>query len=156
MNLLFKIYEGVLRASYFAPWARPSRSDLNAPRKKFLSDDESVVWNIGDEDGACADHIEMAGFFASAILSYGKDKGGALRIARHLTVPKLRVQPNETGSSFSCNFDKPAVKISINGKSAKELASRVSIKGNLEITSNAENSVKITRTFIPAVNQCAH
>lgn len=155
MNLLYLMHDGVRRAGYFASWARPKKGDLNIPRKKYLAQNESVVWNIGEESGECADHIEMAGFYSASIISYGKDKYGNLRLHRHISIPKLRVQPNETGCSFSFNVDKPAVKITVNGVSANEQPKTVSIKGNLEINSYEENGVKITRTFTPAVNQPA-
>ena len=45
----------------------------------------------------------MAGFYASAIISYGKNKDGELKLMKHLTVPTLRFKPDLTESSFSHN-----------------------------------------------------
>ncbi len=47
----------------------------------------------------------MAGFYASAIISYGKNKDGELKLMKHLTVPTLRFKPDLTESSFSHNFN---------------------------------------------------
>lgn len=88
---IYSIYNQIFRPQSFALWAKPKKSDLSVARKRFLNDDNEVVWDISDEMGECADHIEMSGFFASAIISYGKDKKGKLRLMKHLIVPTLRI-----------------------------------------------------------------
>lgn len=113
-NKIYELFSAVLRPASFASWARPKASDLNIPRKRFLNDNNEVVWNIGDESCACADHIEMAGFYASSIISYGKDNRGKLKLMKHLVVPTLRVQPNVTQSSFSYNFGASPAVIKVN------------------------------------------
>lgn len=152
---IYKIYNQIFRPMSFALWAMPKKSDLNIPRKRHLNAENEVVWNIGAEEGECADHIEMAGFFASAIISYGKDHNGRLRLMKHLIVPTLRTQPNVTQSSFSCNFNVSSDVLRINGKRTVEYPKEIRIKGNLKIKSETDSGVGITREFLPAVNQPA-
>lgn len=99
-----------------------------------------------------SDHIEMAGFYASSIISYGNDKAGRLRLMRHLTVPTLRFQPNLTGSSFSHNFNGDVFTIAVNGRKINEYPALISIKGSLRIESTADYETKTIRELLPAVN----
>ncbi len=154
-NKIYELFSAVLCPASFASWARPKASDLNIPRKRFLNDNNEVVWNIGDESCACADHIEMAGFYASSIISYGKDNRGKLRLMKHLVVPTLRVQPNVTQSSFSYNFGASPAVIKVNHRFVSEYPKEIKIKGNLKISSSTDTPVSITREFLPAVNQPA-
>ncbi|MDE6470085.1 MAG: hypothetical protein K2L19_03580 [Eubacterium sp.] len=152
---LYTIHDAVMRPTPFALWARPRASEINARRTRLLGDDNEVIWDIKKDGYGVSDHIEMAGFLASAIISYGNDKEGRLRLMRHLTVPTLRFKPNLTGSSFSHNFNGDCAVIKANGKKIKEYPEQISIKGNLKITSNADFGTKIVRELLPAVNQCA-
>ena len=128
---------------------------MNVPRKRYLNDNNEVVWNIGTEKECCADHIEMSGFYSSSILSYGRDKKGRLRLMKHLIVPTLRVQPNVTQSSFCFNFNFSPADIKVNHKAVKEYPMEISVKGNLKINSSTDTDVGIIREFLPAVNQPA-
>ncbi|MDE5983926.1 MAG: hypothetical protein K2H13_01555 [Eubacterium sp.] len=152
---LYSMHDFLLRPMPFASWAKPKASEINAHRTRFLGDDNEVVWNIKKDGYSVSDHIEMAGFLASAIISYGNDKEGRLRLMRHLTVPTLRFKPNLTGSSFSHNFSGDCAVIKANGKRIYEYPEQISIKGNLKITSNADFGTKTVRELLPAVNQCA-
>lgn len=139
----------------FASWAKPEKSDINIPRKRFLGSNQEVLWKIGEETGECSDHIEMSGFYASVIISYGRDKSGRLRLMRHLVVPTLRIEPNVTQSSFSCNFYSSQLNIKINGTKAVEYPEVITIKGTLKIESKCADSVTITRELLPAVDRPA-
>ena len=152
---LYTLYANLMKPKSFAPWARPKAQDLNIPRKRYLNNDNEVVWKIGEEKDRCADHIEMSGFYSSAILSYGKDKYGRLKLMKHLVVPTLRVQPNVTQSSFCYNFNFSAADIKVNHKSVTEYPREISVKGNLKIKSGVDTNISITREFLPAVNQPA-
>lgn len=144
----------ILKPANFAKWAMPSKNELNVLRTRFLNDNSEVVWNIKEDGKEVADHIEMSGFYASAIISYGNDKNGQLRLMKHLTVPVLRLKPNLTGSSFSHNFYDIEV-IRINAKKAAEYPEEIRIKGSLKIKSETDCGVVIIREFLPAVNQPA-
>ena len=154
-NNLYTLYANLMKPQSFAAWAKPKAEDLNIPRKRYLNDDNAVVWNIGDEAGSCADHIEMAGFYSSTIISYGKDKKGRLKLMKHLVVPTLRTQPNVTQSSFCYNFNASPVDIKIDNKTACEYPKEISVKGNLKINSSTDADVSIVREFLPAVHQPA-
>lgn len=153
-----KIYElcrPVLRPPAFAEWTKPKHEDLNIPRTKYLGNNDEVIWQIEKDGTNAADHIEMSGFYSSAIISYGNDKKGKLRLMKHLIVPTLRVQPNVTQSSYSHNFKGSNFAIKVNNKKISEYPKTISIKGNLKITSVADFNTQITREFLPAVNQPA-
>ncbi|MDE5605439.1 MAG: hypothetical protein K2I73_07640, partial [Eubacterium sp.] len=154
-NKLYTLYANLMKPQSFASWAKPKAEDLNIPRKRNLNEANEVVWNIGEEKESCADHIEMAGFYASAIISYGKDKNGRLKLMKHLVVPTLRTQPNVTQSSFCYNFNSPPIAVKINQKKAIEYPKEISIKGNLKINSSTDSDVCIIREFLPAVHQPA-
>ena len=79
----------------------------------------------------------MAGFYASAIISYGKNKDGELKLMKHLTVPTLRFKPDLTESSFSHNFNGCAAVIKQNGMALTEYPETVSVKGDLSVSSRA-------------------
>ena len=102
---LYVRYTRSCRPQYFASWAKPKASELNILRHRHLGGNQEVIWDIAKDSGKAADHIEMAGFYASAIISYGKNKDGELKLMNHLTVPTLRFKPDLTESSFSHNFN---------------------------------------------------
>lgn len=92
------------------------KEDLNIPRTKYLNSNNEVIWQIKKDGVNTSDHIEMSGFYASAIICYGNDKNSRLRLMKHLTVPTLRVKPNVTQSSFSHNFKNSDFTITVNNK----------------------------------------
>ena len=152
---MYELHSDLFRPSPFAAWAKPKKADLNIARTKHLGDNNEVIWQIKKDGVNTADHIEMSGFYASAIISYGNDKNGRLRLMKHLTVPTLRIQPNATSSSFSHNFNDDNFTVTVNDKKAIEYPNEISIKGNLKITSSTDFDTEITREFLPAVNQPA-
>ncbi|NLL56643.1 MAG: hypothetical protein GX242_05480 [Clostridiales bacterium] len=102
--------------------------------------------------GEFYDHIEMSGTYASAIISYGQDAKKRLRIFRHVTFPSLRLKHDMTTSSVCHNFTKEP-KILVNGVMVNnETLERVYIKGNLELTSNFKNGLRIVRSEIISKN----
>lgn len=137
--------------STFPKWAKSGRNDLFRPSDRRLESDGSVVWDMQKTPSPCSDHLEMSGFFASAIISYGKSAKGELRICRHLVVPNLRMQPNVTQSSFKMNFCSLPAKLKIDGKTYVETPCESAIKGTLSIVSNM-GPLQMTRIFSPAVH----
>lgn len=138
-NLLFEA-----KNLNFALWSIKKDSDFTKKYNKFLLPDKTLVWDISGTSGACSDHIETAGFLSAAIICYGKDRNGYLRLSRHLTVPKLRKKPDITQSSFGCNFTGDTFTLFENGKKVREKPKTVKIKGSLTIISYCGN-LKITR-----------
>lgn len=155
LNHIYHFHDSALRPKPFAGWARAKASELDVKRTRYLGESQEVIWDIKADGYGASDHIEMAGFYVSAIISYGSDSEGRLRIMKHLTFPMLRFQPNLTGSSFSHNFDGSFADIKVNGRIMKEYPERISIKGNLKFTSRADNGTKIVRELLPAVSQSA-
>lgn len=150
MTDLRSIYSGLLRPRTFAPWAMARRSALSAKRRRYLEPDGGVRWEIGKETGPCSDHLELSGEQVSAILSYGRDRFGRLRLMRHLVVPNLRVQPNVTQSSFSHNFSISPLRLRAGGRPVTETLQTVFIKGTLSLTSECGNGLRIRRELLPA------
>ncbi len=151
----YEFHASSLRPRPFARWAMPKSDELYKKTDKYLGENSEVIWNISSDGAGVSDHIEMAGFFASAIISYGTDNKGRLRLMRHLTVPSLRFQPNLTGSSFSHNFNADSFLISQKGKKTVETPDKVLIKGSLKIISHSRCDTEITRELLPAVNEPA-
>lgn len=152
---IYNFHDAALRPEPFASWARSKSSELDVKRTKYLGEDREVIWDIKNDGYEVSDHIEMAGFYVSAIISYGNDSEGKLRLMKHLTFPMLRFQPNLTGSSFSHNFEGSYAHVKVNGKTIKEYPEKVSIKGNLKFISRADSDTEIVRELLPAVNQSA-
>lgn len=110
---------------------------------------QEVIWDIAKDNGKAADHIEMAGFYASAIISYGKNKDGELKLMKHLTVPTLRFKPDLTESSFSHNFNGCAAVIKQNGMALTEYPETVSVKGDLSVSSRAGDKPRLSAGSLP-------
>lgn len=91
----------------------------------------------------------MAGFYASAIISYGKNKDGELKLMKHLTVPTLRFKPDLTESSFSHNFNGCAAVIKQNGMALTEYPETVSVKGDLSVSSRAGDKPRLSAGSLP-------
>lgn len=152
MTFFDKILMGRYKQSFFPLWAIGSSKTLFKESNRSLADDKTVVWDINRESPKSSDHIEMSGFFTSAIISYGKDSNNCLKIRKHITVPTVRMIPNLTSSSFNVNFDASPDKITIDGEKMKEIPFKVSIRGNLSIESHFGNKSVMQRTFTPSVN----
>ncbi len=149
---IYTFHDAALRPSPFAFWAKPKANKLSVKRSRYLGEDNEVIWDVKKDGCGISDHIEMAGFYSSSIISYGNDKAGRLRLMRHLTVPTLRFQPNLTGSSFSHNYSGDAFAVKVNGRRLNEYPELIGIKGNLKIVSSADFETKIVRELLPAVN----
>lgn len=152
---LYNIHEKIFKPKPFASWARPKANELNIRRTRTLGTDKEVIWDIKADGGNCSDHIEMAGFFSSSIISYGNDKKGCLRLLKHITFPSLRFQPNLTASSYSHNYKRNVFSVKVGNTLLKEYPKTITIKGNLKILSDAEFETEMIREFLPAVNQGA-
>lgn len=147
MNLKIQLRNKVFKPQAFAAWARPSVKSMSDSRIKTLAPDKGVLWEIGRERGKCSDHIEMSGFQSSSIICAGKSRGGSLRLHRHITVPGLRILPNDTSGNFCFNFKNSVCKIKADGKLQKEAPRKITMRGNLTVESESPCTV-ITREFI--------
>lgn len=147
MKLKTNFYSKMMRPPAFAAWAKPSVKHMSDPRIKTLLPDKSVLWEIGRETGACSDHIEMSGFRSSSIICIGKNAAGKLLAHRHITVPGLRILPNDTYGSFCFNYSNRVCRIKINGKAQPEYPQKILMRGNLTVVSDG-NGAEIMREFI--------
>lgn len=131
------------------------KMEADAGFRHTVGEDESIVWEVaGDKRIPHYDHLEMSGFHVSAIISYGVNKTGELKLSRHVIFPTLRKIPNETRGSLSHNFClSVSVGIKVNGvKVSAEYPRRIRIKGFLEIASDTNQGLEIVRTLMPTVH----
>ena len=111
------------RTPYFARWAKMTKPFIG---EKHTLEGKKICYSIQKEK-EYANHLEMAGFYAASIISYGADSSGNLRIMRHVAFPSLRMYPNLTGSHLDYNFK--GITFSINQKPAREKAIRFEFDG---------------------------
>ena len=97
-----------------------------------------------DEKACHSNHIEMAGFGCSSIISFRVESGGFFDIYRFAVFPSLRVNPNNTHGSLCEHFE--GVELKINGKT--ERLKSVEFNGILTFNSIADNA-KIRRRILP-------
>ena len=150
----------LLKAPYFPTWCDTGKAveAKEVPPRHQLSEDGSITWDAeNDQNLPYADHLEMAGFYCSSIISYGADKRGSLRLHRHTVFPMLRTKPNDTRGSLSHNFlaaSQP--KILLDGaRSGKEHIVRAMFDGILTLTSETRQGLIIERALFPAPEQAA-
>ena len=151
-NKVLEYFPSSIKALPFAKWAKPKQTELNLKRTRTLCENSEVIWDIGADGAKVSDHIEMAGYYVSAVISYGSDENGELRLMRHITVPMLRLKPNLTASSFSHNFTSDSFTVTQNSKKIVETPYKVIIKGSLKIISHSSCNTEITRELLPAIN----
>ena len=116
-----------MRTRYFARWAK-MRNPFTG--EKHTLDGKKICYSI-QSGKEYANHLEMAGFYAASIISYGADSSGSLRVMRHVAFPSLRMYPNLTGSHLDHNFK--GITFSINQKPVKEKALRFEFDGILHL-----------------------
>jgi len=133
------------RIPFFADWAVLNKSSTAV---KQVIDGSDIVY-MPRANEAYANHIEMAGFLCSSIISYGHDKNGILKLLRHVIFPMLRLYPNDTHSSLDCNFK--GAGININGSGIEEIVDKIVFDGCIHIFSHS-SEVKIERVLFTARN----
>ncbi len=144
---------------YFASWMDTGKVNPNAPNQRwYLNDDGGISWNVSEEKNLPHyDHIEMAGFGAASLISYGVNEDKTLRLFRRLIVPQLRMVPDKTRASFSHNFEEetsPIIKV--DGDLINEyFVEEVSICANLSFECTTNSNLEIKRTLYPAFSQRA-
>ena len=87
----------LFKAPYFPVWCDTGAAveARDSEQRHTLRADGAVEWSaINVNRLPYADHIEMSGFYSSAIVSYGASKSGMLRVHRHVVFPMLRMRPN--------------------------------------------------------------
>lgn len=132
----------------FASWATMHKPFST---EKHTLGNGGVCYNV-QKNTPYANHVESAGFYCSAIISYGADRCGTLRMLRHIVYPTLRLYPNETRSSLDHNFH--GVALQVDGKAVRERAVRFVFDGVLHIHTRL-NAIEIERNIFAARNSRA-
>ena len=135
--------------------ARVSAHSTEARRPRWDLTSDGIVWPRAKVDagpGPHADHIEMSGLRASAIVHYGADRDGTLYLWRRAVWPMLRTVPNNTGASLQQAFgpaDVPA--LAIDGKSVeRETLTAVAIGAGVLAIETRASGVMLRRTIFPS------
>lgn len=139
--MTFNINRGRIR--FFAPWANFKSGGVSQSHELL----GGAVAHKAEDGKEYSNHIEMAGFYASSIVSYGNTDKGELRIMRHVIFPMLRRYPNNTHSSQDCNFK--GAQIVANGKVLSEKSVFYTFDGMIKILTES-GDIKIERTLFTA------
>ena len=132
----------------FPLWAK---FDVKNAEKQFYSlTANGVKYTASDEVLPHFNHIEMAGFEASSIISYRISKNRKLKLYILCVFPQIRVNPNVTQGSFTYHFQSVDFKI----KKEECLVKSVFLNGDLRIEQQSE-SFDIVRQFFPAYDKKA-
>lgn len=134
----------------FPLWCDLMQSSL-VPLTSKLQDDR-VVRELPESPGVFSDHMEISGRTISALLSYGCDEQGHLRLHRHLVFPSIRVHPRATRGHLAYNFDALWYgDLRFNGKEDDEQLIRIEQCGHLQLLSRTSKA-DIVRTYHVAVD----
>lgn len=134
------------RDKIFPWWAFGNMHRPRNHNRHYISDN-AIEWNVAeDKILPHYDHIEMSGFYASAIVSYGATKSKKIKTFKHVVFPMLRTVPDVTESSLSFNFEHTYIEL--NGSQC-ELVEKVKFNGNLIIESIIAGK-SVCREFIVA------
>ena len=116
-----------------------------------LTPDNGIVWKVKENDSHI-DNIEMSGFYTSAIVHYGVEKG-VLKQKMKLVFPMLRTIPNDTHASLIHDFDRSTFKkVIVEGKTIIEYPTHFYHRGILKIKSNTNTGVQITHQLFPSTD----
>ena len=113
-----------------------------------IKNEKTIEWcpMAGDKHN---DDIEMAGFRAVDVVTYGTD-GEQLVLRHHPIFPTLRTRPNDTHASFQRDvLPSELPELKVNGEVAAQRLVRAEIDGVLRLFTRAEG-VSLERSFYPA------
>lgn len=127
----------------FPVWAIFNNKD--AGKKLYSLSDGGVEFSCERSPLPHFNHIEMAGFQASSIISYKISQKRKLKLHMFCVYPQIRVIPNETRGGLTYKFDN--VKISVNGKAPE--VEKVFFDGVLSVFEQSEG-VEIIHRFCTA------
>jgi hypothetical protein len=115
-------------------------------------DDNSIKWLVKENDSHM-DHVEMSGFYISAIVHYGI-KNGSRQQRIHLVFPMLRTIPNNTHGSLAYAFELDQIPhITCNNVPVKEYPFVFSLRGILTCQSNTNTELTIEHYLFPSTDQ---
>ena len=68
-------------------------------------DGDRLIWQVG-KGQVHTDDIEISGFYADEIISYGVKEDGSLHLAQSFYFPTLRTIPNDTHATYHFDLNK--------------------------------------------------
>lgn len=135
------------RARVFPLWVKFTGRE---PKERYYSlENDAVVCSTDSIKLPYYNHIEMAGFEMSAIISYKIDKAKQLKLNRFCVFPQIRVVPNETSSSLTYCFDAADIKYE-----SELLTDKIIFNGMLTFFQHA-GSLNIEHTICSAYDKKA-
>jgi len=141
MNLIYK------KPRIFPKWTKFKGDEQSRPY--YFCENDGISFMADSDKLPHFNHIEMAGFETSSIISYKIDTDKSLKLYRFCVFPQIRVIPNETRGSLSYNFD--GVQLLFDSPLKTE---KVEFNGLLSFYQNADD-VKIKHTICPAYDKKA-
>lgn len=143
-----------MKLNYKKPPAFPKWAVINpelADKQRYYPYKDGIKACFNDDNvNPHSNHIEMSGFFCSAIISYRVQENKNFEIYRFVSFPSLRVNPNNTHGTLCRAFN--GIEFSKDNKNEKIKA--VEFNGILSFIS-AFNGIKIHRDIFPASNSKA-
>ncbi len=133
----------------FPNWAEVNPDLVNKRRYYPYKDGIRACFNDGDIRPH-SNHIEMSGFFCSAVISYRVLENRNFEIYRFTVFPSLRVNPNDTHGSLCRAFEG----IEFSKDNISEKIETVEFNGILRFNSILEG-IKIRRDIFPSTNSKA-
>jgi len=117
-----------------------------------LVNDGSIKWEVKENDSHM-DHVEMSGFYISAIVHYGVENG-ILNQKVHLVFPMLRTIPNNTHASLSHTIENNQIApLRINGEPVVEYPKEFCHRGKLSYLSETLEGLEISHQLFPSTDQ---
>lgn len=129
----------------FPSWTKFSGNEITG--KYYSCKTNKISFSSDSDKLPHANHIEMAGFETSSIISYKIDTDKNLKLYRFCVFPQIRVIPNETRGSLSYRFD--SVNLSFCSPLKTE---KVEFDGLLTFCQRADG-VEVKHTLCPAYNK---
>lgn len=117
--------------------------------KYYFCNDNAIYFSANSDKLPHANHIEMAGFETSSIISYKIDSDKKLKIYRFCVFPQIRVIPNETRGSLSYRFN--GVDLVFNSSLKTE---KVEFDGVLTFCQRADE-IEVKHTICPSFDKKA-
>lgn len=117
--------------------------------KYYSCNDNAIYFSANSDKLPHANHIEMAGFETSSIISYKIDSDKKLKLYRFCVFPQIRVIPNETRGSLSYRFN--GVDLVFNSSLKTE---KVEFDGILTFCQRADE-IEVKHTICPSFDKKA-
>lgn len=141
-----------MKLTYKKPGIFPTWTRFNGNEQigeYYSCKNDGIIFSADRHKLPHSNHIEMAGFETSSIISYKIDSDKNLKLYRFCIFPQIRVIPNETRGSLSYSFDG----VNLSCKSPIK-TDRVEFNGLLTFYQSADN-IEIKHTICSAYDKKA-